>query len=751
MVLSKLLAEGRLTFPLGEEFKRNVMRFILRTLSHTVLWGTFCALAVFFAGTLSLQAGIEDPFDPANRAEKTALKPAVSPTSKKLAELLSFKIKVTPPEAKPGSLVKLELEGRLKAGYHTYPVTQRAPDQPVGALSKITFQDTSGLKPLWPITETKPTLNKETGQLELEGPFTWSQEILIPTDAKPGPKTLRLGIRLQVCDARGCIGPGDYPAQQAVVKVTEGKPVALAPEIQDRLNDKPPPIKVVNLPGEKSSPTKDPAPAGTQKGKGSIRRKVEPKGLMGLVGGAVIGAILMLLTPCVFPMIPITVNFFLKQSEKEHHRPLPVASVYAGTIIILLTLVMLALGQVVIQWSINPWFNLVLGAVMVLFALSLFGMYEIELPRGLARFTSAYEGQGGYVGALFMALTFTITSFTCTGPFIGAMLGTAAALRPPFGHLVLAVLAYSVTFAAPFFILALFPTLLKALPKSGGWLNAIKVTMGFIELALAMKFLGNADMMWSPGEPRFFTYDSVLCAWIALSFACGLYLIGVFRLPHDEPVEHIGVVRMLFAALFFGLTFYMAPALWGKTPQGIVGENIVIFLPRDFSPTPTSPVATNAGSGQQPAVGELPWHLDYIDGWKESVKKKEPTPIFIDFTGVLCINCNYNEKNIFPKPEVSRELAQYVRVRLFTDSVPDEKLQAEGQAERNAKWQSALGDITNPFYVIFMPNKEKPFDEKGNLNGTVLATESGKIFNVNEFVQFLKNSKKGAVQVTSSK
>src|SRR5262249_23378265 len=162
-------------------------------------------------------------------------------------------------------------------------------------------------------------------------------------------------------------------------------------------------------------------------------------------------------------------------------------------------------------------------------------------------FTSAREGQGGYVGAVFMALTFTITSFTCTGPFLGAMLGGVGALRPPFGHVVLASLVYSITFAAPFFLLALFPSLLKALPKSGGWLNSIKVTMGFIELALAMKFLGNADVSWNPGNPRLFTYDTVLCAWIALSFACGLYLIGVFRLPHDEPVDHIGVLRLLFA------------------------------------------------------------------------------------------------------------------------------------------------------------------------------------------------------------
>src|SRR5262249_16671356 len=160
----------------------------------------------------------------------------------------------------------------------------------------------------------------------------------------------------------------------------------------------------------------------------------DAEGLRGLLGSAFIGALLMLLTPCVFPMVPITVNFFLKQSEKEHHQPLPTATVYAVTIIILLTLVMVALGKVIVVWAISPWFNLGMGVVMVVFALSLFGMYEIELPQGLARFTSAREGQGGYVGAVFMALTFTITSFTCTGPFLGLILATAAAVKAPFLH-----------------------------------------------------------------------------------------------------------------------------------------------------------------------------------------------------------------------------------------------------------------------------------------------------------------------------
>src|SRR5262249_18366406 len=153
-------------------------------------------------------------------------------------------------------------------------------------------------------------------------------------------------------------------------------------------------------------------------------------------------------------------------------------------------------GKVVIHLANDAWFNLAMGGVLIFFALSLFGMYEIQLPSALTRFTSAREGQGGYLGTLFMALTFTITSFTCTGPFLGLMIGGAATVRPPLTHLILGALVYSITFAAPFFVLALFPSVLKKLPKSGGWMNTVKVTMAFVEIAAAMKFLSIADVAW---------------------------------------------------------------------------------------------------------------------------------------------------------------------------------------------------------------------------------------------------------------
>src|SRR5581483_7699136 len=173
-------------------------------------------------------------------------------------------------------------------------------------------------------------------------------------------------------------------------------------------------------------------------------------------------------------------------------------------------------------FSTTPVMNFAIGALFLFFALSLFGMYEIELPSSLARFTSAREGKGGLIGTMFMALTFTIISFACVAPFLGGFGGTAATSGMTWKHRLLGGLAFSVTFASPFFVLALFPALLKKLPKSGNWLNAVKVVMGFLELAAAVKFLSITDAGLFPGQPQLFHYETVLCFWIALSFACGL-------------------------------------------------------------------------------------------------------------------------------------------------------------------------------------------------------------------------------------
>ena len=691
------------------------------------------------AAPAAAPAGVQgDPFAAANNAQNAAAaapkidRNAENPTTQKLAELIRFEVQATPAKARPGEVVKLTINGTVKDSYHTYPITQKATGQPDGQLTRIDYQPNPALQPLWPITESKSTFQKEVdGSVYLEhtGKFSLSQDILVAADAKPGTYPLAFQIRLMVCDEHGCVGPGYYPKLETTVAV-DGPAVAVPEYVQTRVNAKEPAVRVISPP--QNLVVEKPSDAAAQ------------AGLWGLLASACVGAFLMLLTPCVFPMIPITVNFFLKQSEKEHHKPLLMASIYAGTIILLLALVMIMLGKVVVDWANDPWFNLLLGGALIFFALSLFGMYEIELPSSLARFTSAREGQGGYLGTVFMALTFTITSFTCTGPFLGALLGGVAGIRPPLPHLILAALAYSATFAAPFFLLALFPSMLRKLPKSGGWLNAVKVTMGFLEIGAALKFLANTDLAWNPGNPRIFSYDAVLCAWIALSFACGLYLIGAFRLPHDDPAEHIGVVRMMFATIFFGLAVYMTPALRRETPQGIVGEGVVAFLPPSFD---AAPGKGNAGQNEP----RLAWHLNYQNAWEEA--KRDNKLIFIDFTGQNCTNCRANEKNVFVKAPVRDLLSKYVLVQLYTDFVPDSKLspgQAREQAERNSALRDAVGNAALPYYVVFAPNGSSPF-ENGKLNGQVLGHRDGLIRDVQDFARFLEEPQQRTASLSLSR
>lgn len=702
---------------------------------------TISTLAALPLSALPARAQSDDPFARENRA-----KPKLNAMSQGLARDLELKVAVEPPKAKPGEVVKLIISGKPKAGHHTYPLTKRAPDQRLGELTKITLEESLYLKPLWPWHETAPQFVREKDEvsLEHEKPFQWSRDILIDPETKPGVLAFDVYVRLQVCSKAGCVGPAFYPHLEAKVEVLPGPAATPSKETEARLGAKEPAIAVEQPPAQLAAQTsKDKAAtAGGSPTSGNVDRH----DFWGLLGAAFFGALFMLMTPCVFPMIPITVNFFLKQSEKEHYNPLAMAGVYSGTIIVVLMMSMFVLGSLVIALANNAWFNLVFGFVLIIFALSLFGMFELELPHFLARFTSAREGQGGMMGAVFMAMTFTITSFTCTGPFLGLMLAPVAGIQPPTIYLVLAALVYSGTFAAPFFFLALFPRLLRSLPKSGGWLNTVKVTMGFLEIGAALKFLSIADYVFFPGDPRFFTFDAVLCGWIALSFACGLYLFGIFRLPHDDVPEHIGAVRVIIATLFVGLGVYMMPALFGGRPSGVVGENIIAFAP------PKLKGGSAFGAGNH---GEaIAWNQNYQEAWKEAVEKKKL--IFIDFTGLNCQNCRFNEENVFTRKDVQDELKKYVLMQLYTDVVPDSKLtkaQAEELAERYAEWRQKLaGTLANPTYVIIEPKGQEPVNESGVLNGKVFDFRAGQIFGnqIPDFLQFLRKPLTSQVAMTGA-
>ena len=279
---------------------------------------------------------------------------------------------------------------------------------------------------------------------------------------------------------------------------------------------------------------------------------------------------LALLTPCVFPMIPITVSFFTHQGEQENQKPINQALVYTlgivATFSILGMILAVTLGATgANQLAANPWVNLFIGALFVYFALSLFGAYEIQLPQSIRQLSLDQEKRGGYIGTLFMAVTFTLTSFTCTVQFVGLLL--VAASQGQWFWPLLGMIVFSTAFATPFFFLALFPQYLAKMPKSGGWLNSVKVVMGFLELAAAFKFFSNTDLVWGWG---IFTFNSVLAIWTMIMFFTGLYLLGKIELPHDSKLEKLGVTRMMLSLFFLTFSLYMGTGLFGRPIHGMI-------------------------------------------------------------------------------------------------------------------------------------------------------------------------------------
>jgi thiol:disulfide interchange protein DsbD len=642
-----------------------------------------------------------------------------------------------------GEVARLIITGTPKPGYHTYPLTQRAPKQDEAGLCFITYQDVPGLKPLWPVEESPPEfVTEDTGDghfpyLEFRKPFTWKQDILVQPDAAPGPKKLSFVIKAQVCDEHQCVW-GEHTLS-ADIEVTADPPVTPAADLKQRPQT-PPPVRVV-------TPPEPPAAAGaTPTAAAPVAAAPDRSGLWAFILSGIFWGAISLVTPCVFPMIPITVSFFLKQSEKENHRPVAMALVYAATIVTVLTIAAVTLLSLFRALSTHWAMNFGLGALFVFFALSLFGMYEIELPQGLAQFTSSKQGRGGLVGTMFMALTFTIISFACVAPFLGGFGGTANVQQLTLLDRTLGGLAFSLTFASPFFVLALFPTLLKAMPKSGNWLNSVKVVMGFLELAAAIKFFRQGELVFYP-TPKLFTYDLALGLYVALSLLCGLYLLNVYRLPHDTPSDHLSVPQLVCSLLFLGLGFYLLPALFkvgpsaaNQRPTGVVFAWLDSFLLPEEEEAHAGPGAVAGRNGE---TDELPWTGNLQEGLKDALPKRRL--VFVDFTGVTCTNCKINERDVFPKPEIRELMKQYSLVQLYTDKVPN---RLYGSAER-----AALGDGTDrqrqdaranldfqrakfdteqlPLYVILEPQSDGTFRE-------IARYAEGKINDVAGFTQFLK-------------
>jgi thiol:disulfide interchange protein DsbD len=406
-------------------------------------------------------------------------------------------------------------------------------------------------------------------------------------------------------------------------------------------------------------------------------------------------------------MIPITVSYFTHQGEIGEGKPLKNATIYTlgiiGAFSILGFILALTLGASgANQLASNPWINLFIAALFTYFALSLFGMYEIQIPEKLRQFSLKQEGRGGVVGTLFMAVTFTLTSFTCTVQFVGLLL--VAASQGQWFWPMIGMVVFSGAFALPFFFLALFPQYLAKMPKSGGWLNSVKVIMGFLELAAAFKFISNTDLVWGWG---FFSHNAVLAVWAVLMLLAGVYLLGKIQLPHDSPVKSVSVPRLMLSTAFLTFGLYLTSGLFGQRIHGI----IYAYLPPAVEGNSGS-VMTNGASMAE----EYEWYSEVEEGLAEA--RRTGKSVFIDFTGYTCTNCRWMEANIFTKQEVKDRFGQMILVQLYTDGGPNHKEKQQYEIDR-------FGTAALPFYVILSP------DDK------VITTFPGMTRNLEDFLDFL--------------
>jgi thiol:disulfide interchange protein DsbD len=447
--------------------------------------------------------------------------------------------------------------------------------------------------------------------------------------------------------------------------------------------------------------------------------------LQGLIGG--FAALLM---PCIYPMLPLTVSFFTKQS-KTKAEGIRKATIYGISIIVLYVL----LGMVVTilfgsdalnELSTNPWFNIFFFVLFVVFAISFFGAFELTLPSSWVNKADAASNKGGLIGIFFMAATLSLVSFSCTGPIIGTLLVQAANdgqfLGPAMG-----MFGFSFALAIPFALFAAFPGWLNSMPKSGGWLNTVKVTLGFIELALALKFLSNADLVLQAGWLK---RELFLAIWIGIFGLMTMYLLGIFRMPHDSPVNELSIPRLLVAMTSLIFTIYLIPGMWGaplkivsgfpppqfysESPNGVGANSIGVA-------TSTSQVNSDIPKGSDPA--HCPHNLncfhDYETGFDYA--KKVGKPIMLDFTGWACVNCRKMEEQVWSDPQVLKRLREdFVLISLYVDEkqeLPlDEQIEIEIGGKKKKlrtvgnKWShfqaTVYGNNSQPFYVILNHNEK---------------------------------------------
>lgn len=604
---------------------------------------------------------------------------------------------------RPGEKFTAQVAAKIDYGWHIYSITQ-PPGGPVA--TSIAMAAGQPFHFAGPVVGPKPQTaydpNFEMKVETYEGSAAFALPIVASPAAPAGSHQIGIAVTFQACNDHLCLPPQTLHLEAPVKLAPKGPASGAAPRAQ--------PAKPGAASAAPAAPTGTPPPSANGAAASSAGNPAGARrSLLSFLWLAALMGALSLLTPCVFPMVPITVSYFSKYASRSRRGAIAQSLAYGLGIVVtfsglglLLSLVFGAAG--INRLAANPWVNLLITALFLVFALSLFELYVVRLPQGLVNRVASLGGKGtggGYLGTVFMGLAFTLTSFTCTAPFLGTLfvLASRGSWRWPLAGM----LAYSTAFALPFVVLAMAPQLLSQLPRSGTWMQSVKVVMGFLEIAAAMKFLSNADLVWHWG---LFTRGTVLAIWIACSAAIVFYVLGFLRFGSEPRLQRVGALRWTTALAFLAVALLLARGFAGK-PLGTLDS----FLP-------PARVERGAAFAANSPSGRIPWILnDYRAALAQARREKEL--VFVDFTGYTCTNCRWMEANMFPQAAVHSRLEKFVCVRLYTDGAGP---LYQGQQKME---QTDFGTVALPLYAIVRPD------------GSSVVTFEGLTRDAVQFVSFL--------------
>ena len=620
-----------------------------------------------------------------------------------------------------GDQYRIVLEATIPAGYHMYDM---GPYEGGPNATSITFTPGEGVALDGGIEQlsTPHRYFDQMFQMEI-GTFSGKAQFAQRVTLKAAQATLKAQVEWMICDDTSCMPPEDT---ELTITLPESSAATASIE---------------TVP---TTPTSEAVAPAAKDAAGS-------KGLWALIIEAILWGFAALLTPCVFPMVPMTVSYFLKGEGGAAMGRLR-ASLYGLFIVLLYTVPIAAIILItrivggdavtadIFNWLATHWLpNVIFFLVFMVFAASFFGAFEITMPSWMVNKTDSKADTKGLGGIFFLALTLVLVSFSCTGPIVGSVLikSTSGEFWTP----IITMLAFSVAFALPFTLFALFPSVLKKLPKSGGWLNSVKVVIGFIEVALGMKFLSVADQTYHWG---LLDREIYLAVWIVVFSLLGLYLLGKIRFAHDDEVRHLGVGRLALAIVVFSFVVYMIPGMWGAPLKGLSG-----YLPpitsQDFvlgaNTASAAPSDSIAGKPKYSDFLHLPHGLEGFFDLEEAeaYAAKVGKPLFIDFTGHGCVNCREMEARVWSDPEVLEILRNdYVICALYSD---DKKvLPEEDWVTTDAgKVLKSLGKINSYYALKTYGVNAQPYYVLQGADGQPLVEPRGYDLSVEGFVAFLRS------------